>query len=156
MIRLHRYAEGTAVPVARSRGEIDRLLRDWKAEAISWTDEFAQDRATLRFVWAKDGQRYLARIALALPTAKELRSSTRTDLQFQKAMAARGKTEHRILLLWIKAALNAVELGIVSAEAIFLPFFEDAHGRTVAEVAVPNLARLLTGGAARLLGTGEG
>lgn len=157
-----RYADGTAVPVARSRGEIDKLLREWGADGIQWSDDFKRDLVQLRFLWTSGERQYLARFAVQLPTAEELEPQARdgrngrvSKPRLDKLMADRGKQEHRLLLLWLKAALNAVAAGIVSAETIFLPFFEDADGSTVAEVALPKLAGLLTGGAARLLGAGR-
>jgi hypothetical protein len=62
--------------------------------------------------------------------------------------------EHRVLLLWIKAAFNAVEAGIVTAEQIFLPFLEGADGKTVSEIAIPRMAELTRGSAGRLLTAG--
>jgi hypothetical protein len=57
----------------------------------------------------------------------------------------------RVLLLWLKAALNAVDSGLIDVETIFLPFLEDRNGKTIAEIALPRLGVLLEGSAARLL-----
>ncbi len=111
-----RYANETAVPIARSRGEIDKLLRQWGADAIQWTDEFSQNRTVLRFRWSHEGAEYGARITLELPGesdidehAIDLRTGRRSKVKFEKLMAARGKREHRVLLLFLKAAFNAIE-----------------------------------------------
>lgn len=40
------FAEDTVVPIAKTRAEIDDLLRAWKADGIRWTE----DRAGGRFV----------------------------------------------------------------------------------------------------------
>lgn len=154
-----RYAEDTSVPVAKSRGEIDELLRSWRATGIQWTDDFDVDRVTLRFRWPTDGVTYLARFGIRLRPAKELRTKAMmsrgiSESRFRDLMARRGRSEHRVLLLWLKAAFNAVDAGIVSAETLFLPFLEGTDGQTVAEVATPHLAGLLSGSAARLLGAG--
>lgn len=155
---MRRYAEGTQVPIARSRAEVDKILRDWGADAIQWSDDFRKDQVLLRFLWTWEGQQYVARITLALPTADELskdavdgRSGRVSQGKLQTLMAGRGKQEHRILALWLKAAFNAVDAGIVTAEAIFLAFFEGRDGQTVAEVALPRLPDLLVGNATRLL-----
>ena len=42
-----RYASTTIVPIAQSRGDIDKLLRHWGADSIQWTDQFSSDRVTL-------------------------------------------------------------------------------------------------------------
>lgn len=160
---MRRYAEDTAVPISRSRGEIDKLLREWKADAIQWSDDFARDRVTLRFIWPHEGLRFVARFHINLLTRAELsehatdnRTGGVSENKLAKLIDGRGRTEHRVLLLWLKAALNAVELGIVTAEALFLPFLEDQKGETVAEMALPRLAKLLDGAANRLLPAGDG
>jgi hypothetical protein len=155
---VRRYAEDTAVPVAKSRGEIDTLLRAWGALGIQWSDDFEHDRVMLRFVWPRGAQRYMARFAVALAPLADLKAQAidrRTRRMSQgkldKLLAARGRQEHRLLALWLKAALNAVEAGLVDAETLFLPFLEGTDGRTFAEAAVPRLADLTMGSAARLL-----
>jgi hypothetical protein len=159
-----RYAEKTAVPIGRSRGEIDHLLRQWGCLGIQWTDAFDQGRVALRFVWERGDTKYMARFTLNLPTDEDLkkeavdqRSASRqiSEGKLRKLQDGRGRSEHRVLLLWLKAAFNAVEVGIVSAEEIFLPFLEDANGKTFAEIAIPRLPDLLQGSATKLLGTGR-
>jgi hypothetical protein len=155
---LRRYAQDTAVPIARSRGQIDELLRDWGVNGIQWSDDYQQDRVTLRFIWEHGGLRYMARFEVKLPGREELaadavdgRSGRLSENKLRALLADRGRSEHRLLLLWLKAALNAVDAGIVSAEALFLPFLEGADGRTFAEAAAPHLPDLLRGSAERLL-----
>jgi len=152
------YAQETGVPVSRSRGEIDRLLRAWGAQGIQWSDDFKRDTATLRFIWNHKGTDYLARFAIHLPGRKELeesavdgRTGQPSERKMEKLLDMRGKQEHRLLLLWLKAALNAVEAGIIDAAALFLPFLEDRYGKTVAEIAVPQLPKLTSGSATKLL-----
>lgn len=62
-----------------------------------------------------------------------------------------GRHEHRVLLLWLKAALNAVEAGLVDPASIFLSFLVGRDGRTVADVALPKLPSLIGGPAGLLL-----
>ncbi len=145
------YAQNTEVPISRSRGQIDTLLRDWGADGIQWQDLFTKGRSTLRFIWHHEDKPYVARIDLQLPEEIKLREAATNRYgkiaqgKYQKLLDGRGKREHRVLLLWLRAALNAVEEGIVSAETLFLPFFEDARGQTVAEIAIPQLANLTNG-----------
>ena len=157
-----RFAETTEVPVARSRQEIDRLLREWGCDGLAWADDFRAGEVCLRFIWSRDEARYLARINLKLPTDEALRPKAMdrrthrlSEPKLKKLQDARGRREFRVLLLWLRAALNAVDTGIVTAEAVFLPFLEGQDGRTVAEVAVPRMRLLLTGSAGALL-DGEG
>ena len=155
---MRRYAEDTTVPVAKSRAEIDKLLRDWRCDQLQWSDDYKRGRAQLRFVWEHEGHNYLARFNVQMPDEVALkkdaidgRNGCFSERKFQVLLDARGKHEHRVLLLWLKAALNAVEAGIVSAEAIFLAFLEGADGVTVAERAIPRLESLTEGSAERLL-----
>lgn len=155
-----RYAQDTAVPVARTRGEIDKLLREWGATGIQWTDDFHDDRVTLRFAFNMDGLRYMARFSIGLQRTNEVRRACTNrygkvaEAKFEKALEARGKSEHRLLLLWLKAALNAVAAGIVPIQTLFLPFLEGKDGKTVGEFFTPNMPALLRGGAEKLLPSG--
>jgi hypothetical protein len=69
----------------------------------------------------------------------------------EKLLAARGKREHRLLLIMLKGLLNAVDAGVISDIDAFLPYLEGNDGRTVGEVATENLPKLATGSASRLL-----
>lgn len=159
---MRRFAEDTSVPVAKSRGEIDELLRGWGAEGVQWTDEWSAGRVTVRFVWPSGEQKYSARFSLQIPTEKEIRTSNAvmigpswnrqvSEPRVRDALSARGRREHRVLLLWLKAAFNAVDAGLVSAELIFLPFLEGKDGVTVGERALPRMEALLLGSADKLL-----
>lgn len=155
---MRRFAENTSVMVSKSRGHIDQLLREWGADGLAWHDDFNNGIVTLRFLWSREETKYAARISLHVPTREEItklstdgRTGTFSQTKFRRFTADVGKREHRLLLLWLKAMFNAIDQGLVSAETIFLPFFEDKHGRTVAEVALPRLGALNTGSALRLL-----
>jgi hypothetical protein len=161
---LRRYAEDTSVPVSRSRDEIDRLLHQWGCSQLQWGTDFAGGRVQLRFLWHHGGASYLARFDLQLPNRAKLekdprcqdgRSGGLNERKLAAVLEAAGRQEHRVLLLYLKAAFNAVEAGLTTAETLFLPFLEDRDGRTVAEVALPHLARLHDGSAVRLLTDGD-
>lgn len=161
---MRRYAEDTSVPISNSRGEIDGLLRNWGAQGIQWTDDWERSRVMVRFTWPHQGSLYMARFVVQLPTRKQLepealdrRSAAKgvSEVKLEKLYQAKGRHRHRVLALWLKAALNAVDSGIVDAATIFLPFLEDKHGKTVAEIAGPKLELLLAGSAERLLGDGK-
>jgi len=146
-----RFAEHTSVPIGRTRAEIDDLLRSWKATGIQWTDDYEQKRVVLRFHWPWKEQRFVARFLLELPRPKTAAWSGPTQKQLDARADQETRTAFRTLLLWLKAALNAVESGIVSAEAVFLPWLEGADGVTVAETILPRLGDMLTTSASRLL-----
>lgn len=101
---------------------------------------------------------YLARFKVNLPDdaaikkdAIDGRSGGFSPSKYQKMIAARGRQEHRILLLWLKAALNAVEAGIIDPALLFLPWLVGRNGKTFGDVALPRLPELLLHDAGRLL-----
>lgn len=154
-----RFAQDTEVPIARSRAEIEKLLRNWKCDGIRWTDLYSRGLVFLEFMWNRsEDESYLARFHIQLPTDDQLSThaidqrSGRVSLnKLERLKEGRGRMEHRILALWLKAALNAVEAGIVNAETLFLPWLVGGDGQTVADVAIPKLQKLLGGSATRLL-----
>lgn len=143
-----KYAEGTSVPVEKSKGEIDRLLRDWGCDRILWEDDFRNGTVALSFVWSRQGNSYAARLSIKMPTEKEIRErpSVRdgrngrvNENRVKDAIEKNGRPEMRLLLLWLKAAFNAVEAGILDPRVVFLPFFVNEKGQTVADIVIPAL-----------------
>lgn len=160
---MKRYAADTTVNSARSRGEIDEILRAWGCKQIMWGDDYEEGRAMLRFLWSNEGVDYVARFVITIPTDEALRSAARTEARrkfsqskFELLQKRRGWAEHRQLFIWLKASFNAVEAGIVEASTIFLPFIEDAEGVTVGERLLADLPKILNpGGVANLLAIPE-
>lgn len=155
---MRKYAERTQVAISRTREEIARLLTQWGCSGLQWTDDFKLGRAMLQFTWEHEGASYLARFVIMVPSEEELRTQAKhaTTGKFLPARFAQlqrdsGRREHRVLFNWIKAALNAVSEGIIEAERIFLPFLVGKDGRTVADVALPNMKKLLGHSAQALL-----
>jgi hypothetical protein len=117
----------------------------------------------LRFFWEYESQAFAARFVIAFPDDAVLREECvdgRTggfsQAKYDKAVKRVGMVEHRELALLIKAIFVAVEAGIISAEEVFLPFLEDDSGATVAQVVLPQLAKMTTGlKAGKLLTTGR-
>ncbi len=153
------YAKETTVSVSKSRGEIDSLLRKWNCDGIRWTDLFSKGLVRVEFIWSREDVEYTARVSIKLPSDTDIKKLSRHGgagkflaSKFQRLCAARGRAEHRALLLWLKASFVAVESGIVDAETLFLPFLVARDGQTIAEIAIPRLPDLLTGGGETLLG----
>lgn len=152
-----RYAEDTEVPISRSRGQIDDLLREWGAAGVSWSDDWERGVVVLAFSWLhpETGKRYMAKVTLRLRTDEQLRelaihkqTGRVAEGKLQKLKAGRGRQEHRALLLWLKGAFNAVALGIITPEQIFLSWMRGADGRTVYEYVEPELDQVLALGPA--------
>lgn len=153
-----RYANDTTVSVSKSRGEIERVLRVWGANQMQWSDDFDGGRAMLRFIWVHEGTSYTARFTVNVPTTKEIREEAldgRTgkfsQAKYDKAMERRGMVEHRELALLLKAIFVAVDCKLITAEQVFLPFLEDATGRTVSECILPEMPKILKRGGTRNL-----
>lgn len=153
-----RYASDTSVSVAKSRGEIEKLLRVWGANQMQWSDDFEGGRASLRFLWTHEGVDYTARFDVRVPTAAEVReesvhatSGKFLQAKYDKAMERRGMVEHRELSLLMKAIFVAVDCGLITAEQVFLPFLEDAQGFTVSDKILPHLAKILKKGGTKNL-----
>lgn len=158
---MKRFAEDTAVPIAKSRAELEKLLRDWRCDAIRWSDHWHEGRSRLEFTWNHADTLYMARFDITLERDDALReravdgrTGRPSERKLEQLRDARGRREHRVLVLWIKAALNAVAAGIVAPEAIFLPWLVGKDGRTFGDVAVAQLPKLLAGSAAWLLPVG--
>ncbi len=161
MISVGRYAQETQVSVSKSRGEIEKCLRKFGAEQLQWSDDFSRGRAVLRFSWYWNDCTYFARFAIDLPDEDTIRNAKEnkdgrtgrpSNIKVDRALNRRGMVEHRELSLFIKAALVAVEGGIITAEQLFLPFLEDKSGTTVAEQLLPRISDILKiGGTNNLL-----
>lgn len=141
--------DGTSVTISRSREEIDTLLRNWGVSGIQWEDDFECGVVNLRFRWDNEGVHYVARYQIALSSDEELeelaidgRSGKPSDKKFERLKADRGRREHRLLAAFLKNVFEAVEQGVINAEAVFLPWLEDSEGRTVYERIGPVMKKM--------------
>ena len=141
-----RYAAGTDVTSDRSRAEIERTLRRYKATAFSYG--WDTDRAVVGF---RVGGR-MVRFTLPLPdpSAPEI---TRTPTGRTKSPQAREaayeqavRQSWRALALVIKAKLEAVEAGIVTFDDEFMAHLVLPGGRTVSEHFGDELVQAIEGG----------
>lgn len=141
-----RYANGTSVPVERTRIEIEETLRRFGADAVSAGYEervaFIAFRARGRFV----------RLTLQLPSPSD---KTFTHLPTGKARApgvardqyeAECRRRWRALGLLVKAKVAAVADGIAEFEAEFLAHVVLPDGKTVDEHARPAIADAYSSG----------
>lgn len=122
-----------------ARDEIARLLRRFGCESVGFMDDFERHEIILAFRhrgrpvqlrasaagWA---QMYLKEH----PWSPRMRSKTPEE---HKAAALRQGliAVNSILRDWIKGQVTAVECGILSFEAVFIPFMLTANGRPLIE-----------------------
>jgi hypothetical protein len=138
-----KFAEGTEVPVARSRGEIEALVE--QHGATKFMSFFEEGRAVIAFGMKER----LIRFTIALPGRDEERFTRdpratwrkRSTEAAEKAYKAEERRIWRALLLVIKAKLEAVQSEITTFEQEFLPFIVLADGQTVGDTIIPQLGR---------------
>lgn len=146
------YADQTEVPVARSKQQIEVMLKARGASqfASGWDTgggerlQFKLREVTIRFTLP--------------PMAEE-------SWQFDKGGRARRpdaatkqkdqleRSRWRQLYLVIKAKLEAVDAGIAVYEEEFMAFVVTASGQTIGEILMPQMPGITSG--QRMLGTGE-
>lgn len=134
-----KFAEGTEVPVDRSKSAIEKVLGKYGA------DEFAYGiktgRALVGFVAHGKQIRFI--LPLPDPEAQEFRTTAtgraRKGNAVSEAFEGEMRRRWRALALVIKAKLEAVSTGIVSFEEGFLPYIVLPGGQTVAERILPGL-----------------
>lgn len=136
------FAEGTSVPIERSKAEIESMLVRYGAEQFvsGWgeTEARIQFRAKGRIV----------RFVLPIPARTEKRFThqarydwkPRTQGEAVKAWEAELRRLWRALALVVKAKLEAVQSGIVGFEDEFMAHIVMPDGKTVAEHARPMIA----------------
>ena len=147
-----KFTDDTSVAITRSRKEIDDILKEWGVKGIQWEDNFDTGETTLRFRWKRevDDSELVARFHVAIPSddkLKELAIDKRTSgkfsqKKFERLKLERGKKEHRVLASFIKNAFEAINEGIIPAEALLMPWLEDATGKTVYDKVEPVLGQL--------------
>lgn len=130
-----RYAEGTTVPVDRSRGELTGLLTQYGCQRMAWATEPGAD--TLMFELG--GNQY--RFVIAKPTLDDLRAQYRADgrdwtrvLDPLAKVDGEWRRRWRAHVLLLKAKLEFVAGGDTTLEREFMPALVVAGGRaTLAE-----------------------
>lgn len=131
------YAEGTDVPVERSKAEIERLLTRYGASRfISGWD---QDQATIAFE-AHDRR---VRFRVTMPELADFAMAgerRRNQEQQRSALAAETRRRWRSLCLVIKAKLEAVASGVSTFEEEFLAHVVLPNNETIGDWLAPQIA----------------
>ena len=140
------FAEGTSVPVSRSRIELEELLTKWKADRIASGTE--PGAAIVAFSMGK----WHVRFRMPLPTEAEAakQKTGRGHLlgtgDREKWLDQRKRERWRALLLTVKAKLVSVENGVESFEEAFLAHLVLPGGGTVGQLALPKVAEAYSTG----------
>lgn len=136
------FAEGTSVPIERSKAEIESMLIRYGAD--QFVSGWGEAEARIQF---RANGRYV-RFVLPLPPKTEKRFThqarydwrPRTQGEAVKAWEAELRRLWRALALVVKAKLEAVQSGIVGFEDEFMAHIVMPDGKTVAEHARPMIA----------------
>lgn len=141
-----RYAEGTTVPVERSRMEIERLLTRYKATKFGvWSEP---SRALVQF----EAQGRTIQIPVTLPKPDDpKRPRDRYGSKTFGAAAERWVEQEtrrrwRVLMLTLKAMLESIETGLVTFDQAFLAHMVlPGTARTLGDALIPKLDALYSG-----------
>jgi hypothetical protein len=139
------YAENTEVAVEKSVGEIVGLIKKAGADRVAQAEE--PGRIIIQFFL----QDRLLRFAVNLPAIDTIPKmsgnyQSYTDAQRQKKLEQRHKQRARALLLVIKAKLESVESGVETFEEAFLANVVMPDGKTIGDLARPQIESAYSGG----------
>ena len=130
------YASATTG--VKAREEISKVLRRFGCESIGFMDDFEQHEILLAFkhrgrqVQLRASAKGWAQMFLKDQPWTHRHRSTRQDYE-QAALRQGHVAVNSILRDWIKGQVTAVECGILSFEAVFMPFMLTHDGRPLIE-----------------------
>lgn len=156
---MRRYAENTAVPVERSRAELEGLLR--KAGATGFVSTWDDDQGIDRMIFRLSGR--MIRIEVTHPNPVDHQSSPtgrhRKNAKARVFAEKEYRRRWRAQLLLAKAKLEVIADGLSTVEREFLADMLLPSGATLGEEMIPRIAEAYETGVMRtalpLLGSGE-
>ena len=130
------YASATSG--AGARDEITKILRRFGCESVGFMDDFEKHEIVLAFTHRdRPIQLRASAKGWAAMYLKENPYTTRrraSRIEHESAALRQGHIAvNSILRDWIKGQVTAVECGILSFEAVFLPYMIGRDGRTLIE-----------------------
>lgn len=147
---MSRYAEGTTVPVDRSRGEISGILASHGVERMGWQTGPEGDE----LLFELSGHRF--RFTIAKPTWDDVRAHLRAEGRDPSRVndpaakvTAEWRRRWRANVLLLKAKLEFIDSGDTTLERELLPYMLTAGGQTVGELVVAGKLPLLEARAGR-------
>lgn len=114
---------GSTVDAYKTKGQIDRLLREYGCEAAQWTEDFENNVLELRFIAEVEyqGQKRKLGVKLVPPLFMQTRSTwNATKGRHEKKEAPNFSQSMRVLFWYVKAKLAAVAYGVRPFEEEFL------------------------------------
>lgn len=123
---------------ASARDEITKILRRFGCESVGFMDDFEKHEVLLAFshrgrpIQLTASAKGWAQMFLKENPWTQRRSGSRVDYE-QKALRQGHLATNSILRDWIKGQVTAVECGILTFEAVFMPYMLTADGRPLVE-----------------------
>lgn len=126
----------TKTPVVNSKGELEKMLRRYGAEAYSVTEDYVSGRAEVRFLIPDSAEKGAVRVPIRIPIevqkvyhalygappkrdewkrGKWVKAGTYDAKQMQQA----ERVAWRNLVLWVDAQLSAATIGLQTATEAF-------------------------------------
>jgi len=142
---MSRFAKDTAVSTQRSEVEIKRTLLQYGADDIVSGQSQRLNQAFVQFRYAG----LPVEVRIPLPNALDKRFMLTGKGRKRHMEAARAEWEKvcrqqwRVLLLLIKADLEAIENKLMKPEEAFLPWLRLPDGRTLITALQPAIPQLL-------------
>lgn len=124
----------TASAGGSARDEITRMLRRFGCESVGFMDDFDKHEVLLAFshrgrqIQLRASAKGWAQMFLKDNPYTYRRRQQRTEYE-QTALRQGHIAVNSILRDWIKGQMTAVECGILSFEAVFMPYMLTADGR---------------------------
>lgn len=130
------FAGDTSVPIYKSKADIEALLMKYGAEGYhtGWqaTAGEAVGWDAIEFLWK--GKQIRFRIPRS--TEADIPRGVHNKVAY---LEQRDRQRWRVLMLVVKAKLEAVQSGVSIFEEEFMPFIVTASGRTIGEILIPKL-----------------
>lgn len=128
----------TASTGASARDEITKVLRRFGCESVGFMDDFDKHEVLLAFthrgrqVQLRASAKGWAQMFLKAEPWTHRRRGQRHEYE-QGALRQGHVAVNSILRDWIKGQMTAVECGILSFEAVFMPYMLTSDGRPLIE-----------------------
>lgn len=148
------YAEGTEVPVERSREALHKLLRQHGATEMAFA---SGERGHSKVGFKIDGRLYAVEVPRIDVSRLRVPSGPLGSLEARRSSVIEAEERRlwRCLLLIVKAKLEAAKNGISTVEDEFLAHVVMADGRRLGDALRPKIEELARSGAVpSLLGDG--
>lgn len=135
----------TEVPPERTKWEIDRMLREFGADGVQWSEIWRENKAQVQFILeVAQGRRILVRLEPP-PFLGKHRSYNPAKGYSEDVTAPNWAQSYRLLKAYLKAKLESIAFGLRDVEEEFLAdlVMKDSTGqeRTVREIYQEQLAQ---------------